>query len=244
MPTGKPRRRSNRLPREQREADILAAALAVFRSRGYEQASISDIAAGAGVVEGLIYRYFKNKRDLLSKVIERWYINLINDPTRIDPAQPIREQLRRVIRAHLQVIRSDPGLSRLVFNEFRTAADYRGSAIHQLNRRYTNPILDIARAAIQSGEFRADVPLALIRDTIFGSIEHHTWAYLRGEGDFSVDESADLITEIVYRGFAAPAERAGAPLTTTVENLNSAVERLNSLLTPTTTTKRPARQLG
>ena len=50
------RKRASRLPREKREADILAAARAVFRLRGYENASISEIAERAGVVEGSIYR--------------------------------------------------------------------------------------------------------------------------------------------------------------------------------------------
>ena len=35
---------------------------------------------------------------------------------------------------------------------------------------------------------------------IYGCIEHRTWAFLRDEGDFASDETADSITDIVYRG--------------------------------------------
>ena len=39
---------------------------------------------------------------------------------------------------------------------------------------------------------------------VFGAIEHQTWAYLRGEGDFSVEQSALAITDILIAGIAAP----------------------------------------
>ncbi len=50
---------------EERRSQILTAALAVFARKGYERATIADIAREAGIAEGSIYNYFKNKADLL-----------------------------------------------------------------------------------------------------------------------------------------------------------------------------------
>lgn len=50
---------------EQRQSQILAAAAKVFARKGYERATIADIAKAARVAEGSIYNYFKNKEDLL-----------------------------------------------------------------------------------------------------------------------------------------------------------------------------------
>ena len=50
---------------EQRKAQILSAAAKVFARKGFERATIADIAKVAGVAEGSIYNYFKNKADLL-----------------------------------------------------------------------------------------------------------------------------------------------------------------------------------
>ncbi len=50
---------------EQRKTQILSAAATVFAAKGFERATISDIARAAGVAEGSIYNYFKNKQDLL-----------------------------------------------------------------------------------------------------------------------------------------------------------------------------------
>lgn len=50
---------------EQRKTQILSAAAKVFAAKGYARATIADIAKAAGVAEGSIYNYFKNKQDLL-----------------------------------------------------------------------------------------------------------------------------------------------------------------------------------
>ena len=49
---------------------ITEAAVEVFAEKGFHQARISDIAKRAGVADGTIYLYFKNKDDLLLSVFE------------------------------------------------------------------------------------------------------------------------------------------------------------------------------
>ena len=53
------RRQAVRLPREQRVAEIMQAARAVFIEKGYEEALLSDIAERADVVEGSIIPLFR-----------------------------------------------------------------------------------------------------------------------------------------------------------------------------------------
>src|SRR6202012_2015169 len=74
-----PRRQIYRLPRAQRVADIMLTARAVFSEKGYSDAMIAEIAERAGVVEGTIYRYFSGKRELLIKVVEDWYEEMLSD---------------------------------------------------------------------------------------------------------------------------------------------------------------------
>jgi len=69
-----------------------------------------------------------------------------------------------------------------------------------------------------------------VRDMIYGGVEHHTWVYLRGEGDFSPDTAADAMTEMVYRGLAcaAPATPAtpAAPAEVTLRRLEAVAKQL------------------
>jgi AcrR family transcriptional regulator len=56
---------------EQTRARVIDAAETVFRERGYERASISAIAAAAGVADETIYAHFANKRTLLGELVQR-----------------------------------------------------------------------------------------------------------------------------------------------------------------------------
>ena len=60
---------------------------------------------------------------------------------------------------------------------------------------------------------------------IFGGIEHQTWAYLRGEGDFSLAECAEGITEVIMRGISAD-RPTGDALTDAVARLERVAEAL------------------
>jgi AcrR family transcriptional regulator len=58
-----------RLPRDQRRAEILRVATAVFYSKGYEAASLQDIADAMGIKKASLYYYFSSKEALLHAVL-------------------------------------------------------------------------------------------------------------------------------------------------------------------------------
>ena len=220
-----------RLSRERRMADIMSAAREVFREKGYEDALISDIAERADVVEGSIYRYFENKRDLLVKVIEDGYEGMLSVyDQQLSGISGTRNRLRFMIWRHLATVHEDPALCQLMFQHLRTGEDYSRTAVHDLNRKYTRRTLDIIREGIASGEFRPDVPLRLVRDMIYGCVEHRTWAYLRGEGDFDPTETANAIVDLVLAGLqnARPVANVAAE-SVLADRLEQAVERLERL---------------
>lgn len=200
--SGRPQRRgpANRLPPERRIAEILAAARAILSERGYENCVINDIAERAGVVEGTIYRYFENKRDLFIKVAESWFEELLGEQEDVHHGPGTHERLRRTIRRALSTIRQEPALTRFVLMELRPDPDYKKMRLYRLNRAFVSGVMQVLKDAQSRGEIEPALPLPLLRDMIFGTIEHQTWAFLRDEGDFSVDETADSIAIVVFRG--------------------------------------------
>ena len=60
-----------RVPRAQREREMVAAARRVFGERGYEAASMDDIAAAAGISKPMVYAYFGSKGDLFAACIRQ-----------------------------------------------------------------------------------------------------------------------------------------------------------------------------
>lgn len=219
------RRQVNRLPPEKRIADIMRAAREVFTERGYSDALISDIAERAGVVEGSIYRFFTNKHDLLVRVVEHWYEEMLErDATEFEAIRGTWNQIRYIIHRHLNSIRQEPTLSRLVFQELRPDPNYRKTRVFKLNQAYTHRIIDVTSAAIASGEFRADASPPLVRAMLYGSVEHLTWAYLRKEGDFDLAATTDALTDLIYHSLAVTADA-----TPQASNLTGAISRLESI---------------
>ena len=227
MRTPPARKQVFRLSRERRVADIMAAARTVFREKGYEDAPMSDIAERANVVEGSIYRYFENKRDLLVKVIEDWYESMLADyDLQLAGIRGTRNRLRFMVWRHLKTIHEEPALCDLMFQFLRSGRDYSHTAVFELNRQYTRRTLDIIKEGIAAGELRDDVALRLVRDMVYGCIEHHTWAYLRGEGRFDPDTTADAIVDLVLGGLKLRDKENVPDL---ADRLERAVDRLERM---------------
>ena len=213
--------------RQRRSAEILAAAREVFLDKGFERASVAEIAARVGVVEGLVYSYFPSKRELLNEVLRGMYGPLIADiEAGFARLQGLRSRLRFLIWRHLRVYAEEPGLSRLALHEVRTGPDYCESVLHELQVKYTSFLLRTVRDAVLDGELPAGTDAELVRSLVYGGIEHRLWATLYGRGArIDVEAMADRWTEVVLHGLQ-PASRGG----TMGPQLESRVARLEKLV--------------
>jgi len=96
-----------RLTERKREA-ILQAAIAEFRSSGFEITSMDRIAATAGVSKRTVYNHFPSKEELFAEILNRLWNNLTAEQdTAYHPEQPLREQLRTVLQAKLRMLADD-----------------------------------------------------------------------------------------------------------------------------------------
>lgn len=202
MPPSPTPRVRNRLSPDERIATIMLVTRQMLSEKGYEKIVTSEVADRCGISEATIYKYFTSKRDLLVRVAEQWFEEILAIDQPITTNRGIHDRLRDLVWESLAVVRKEPTLTRFVLMELRSDPAYRSMHIYELNRKFTGKISMVLNEAVQMGEFRDDVPVRLLRDMIFGCIEHQTWAFLRGEGDFSVDLAADSITNVVYRGMA------------------------------------------
>lgn len=173
-----PRRR-----RPERRAEILAAAREVFAAVGFDGASMGEIAMRAGCVEGTIYTYFRNKRALFDAVLEAFYEDLIADMApRLAQIDGTRDRLVFFVSRHLRIAIDDAGMGRLINGEVWGRADYQGSNLHALNRRYSRSLTETLREGVRRGDLLDPLDIPIARDFILGGIQHWTWRMLaRGE---------------------------------------------------------------
>ena len=218
------RRPVARLSQDQRISDILAAAREVISAKGYEGVTMAEIAERANIVEGTVYRYFKNKDDLLMQVAEEWFTEIYADRIEVGAFSGTYNKLRYLIWHSLKTVAEGRSFSRYLMMEVRPRPDYKETALYEINREYTSEIRKLFREAIASGEFKSGVPERLLRDMVFGTIEHSTWRFLRGEGDFDHEELADEITMVVYQGMSAQASKDDR-----IDAIDAVVSRLEAV---------------
>ncbi len=77
---------------------ILKSALKVFLKNGYSKTSLADIAENAGYSRGAVYWHFKDKSEILEKIISKFHDRFFSEQNNIlesslDPLQKIKEMI-------------------------------------------------------------------------------------------------------------------------------------------------------
>lgn len=176
-----------------RRAEILAAARALFTAQGAEATTMAEIAARIGVAEGTVYLSFASKRDLMVAVAVDWFGEITDETAHALAAiEAPLDRLRFLIQRHLDVILGHAELYLMFIREIRASPAYRDSDGRALNRRYT----DLLRQTVAAAAPAEGPSPAMLRDLVYGGVEHVAWsAILRGEAG-SLDTAA-LAAELV-----------------------------------------------
>ena len=156
--------------RQQTRNVLVAAATEVFAQRGYEGASLEEIAETAGFTRGAIYKHFAGKEDLFFAVIDDYNERVIEAFRAIAPASPDASEwdvsrLADLWRASVTEFDdlSAIGLEFQLYELRNPSARERGAAHRQKNK-------DLVAAFIEEVADRAGMTLRLPAPTLAGVI--------------------------------------------------------------------------
>ena len=190
-------------PGREKIADALRLLL---EQKDFNGITTAEIARQAGVTDALIYKYFKDKRDLLHQVLAEYLtaygIQLSSDVRGIKGAL---NKLRKLIWSHINVYATNRVFAKILLIEVRTHPDYYRSDTYELVKAYSDFILEILREGIEDREIREDVPAKLIRQLILGSIEQVCLTGIAFDREIDPDVLTEGLCEIIFRGIV-PAE--------------------------------------
>jgi AcrR family transcriptional regulator len=99
-----PNPRRVRLQTDERRKQLLELGIEVFSTQPYDEISIEGLAEAAGISKGLLYHYFKGKREFYVETIRAASLQL-RALTKPDPALPPVQRLRAAIDAHLHYLK-------------------------------------------------------------------------------------------------------------------------------------------
>ena len=199
------RLRAERRP-EDREQELYATALRLFRQKGYHGTSMQDIADELGLYKGSLYHYIGSKEDLLRRVFEQAMGSLLEQIEAIvaDRSTPPSEQLRQEIHALVQAVAHNLEALSVYFQEWRSLAGESLARVRAQQERYHRCLGLILERGVAAGELRvADLPLASL-----GIEGMCNWLcqWYRPDGRLSADDIAERFADLVLSGLAIGAQ--------------------------------------
>jgi TetR/AcrR family fatty acid metabolism transcriptional regulator len=173
----------------------------LLEKKDFGSITTAEIARTAGVTEALIYKYFKDKRDLLYQVL-REYLEHYDARFELDVKgiKGALNKLRKVIWSHINVYATDRVFAKILLVEVRSFPDYYTSEPYMLVKKYSNTLKSIIEEGVSNGEIRDDVSPSIIRQIILGALENICLTAVAFDRVMSPDELSEYLCELLFSG--------------------------------------------
>ena len=182
---------------------ITDAAIAVFAQKGYHAARVSDVAKEAGVADGTIYLYFRNKEDLLLSIFEE-KMEMLNSHMRaaLDGVDCPVDQIRVFSKQHLTQLRKYPLIAQVFQVELRQSHKFLREYRPEKLLDYLNIFGDAVTEAQSRGLIRKEVDAYIAKWSFFGALDELSirWVLSRNRKRFDLVAAADQVAETFLRG--------------------------------------------
>lgn len=185
---------------DKREA-ILRAATSVFAEKGFFNSKVADIAKAAGVADGTVYLYFKNKDDVLHSIFDRAMDKFIAEGRReIATLERADEKLRRIAELHLERLSADRNLAIVFQVELRGSIKF----MQEFSAAGFSEYLDIIRATIEEGQrsntFRSDIKPIVCAKMFYGALDEMVTNWILSSKKYPLAPMADEVLKIFFGG--------------------------------------------
>ena len=170
---------SARLPTEERQALIVAAAIALTGRNSPDAVTTGDIAREVGVTQGALFKHFPSREAIWLAVMEWVTLHLLERldgaaraPAEIGSASPALDALARVFAAHIKFVRECPGVPRLIFHDLQQPADSPlKRQLGLLLQQYRQMLTRLLQDAVKHGEVPANLDIAASTTMFIGIVQ-------------------------------------------------------------------------
>ncbi|EWH31151.1 TetR family transcriptional regulator [Lysinibacillus sphaericus CBAM5] len=177
---------------------IIDAAVIVIAENGYHQAQVSKIAKQAGVADGTIYLYFKNKEDILISVFnEKMAVFVESLQDIIENGNTSKDKLSRMIENHFNVLATDRYLATVTQLELRQSNKDLRLKINSVLREYLHLLDQILIEGMLSGEFNQTMDVRLARQMVFGTIDETITSWVMNDYRYDLMEQVPKVQALI-----------------------------------------------
>lgn len=199
---------------------ILEAAVRVFARQGFHQSTVAQVAREAGVADGTIYNYFRNKDDIL---IQFFAVRAAQVFARFRSAvgrgENALDKLRLLLRAHLEEFQRDPDMAVVYETETHQSHRLAEEQIRSMAKTYQDILAEIIEQGQEEGLFRRNLYTGLVKRLVLGAVQETISSWLRSGRPYDLVSMADPLVDLLLYGIAQPASGPEGPSARGTANL-------------------------
>jgi AcrR family transcriptional regulator len=191
--------RVNRLPRDERRAQLLSAALEVFTAAGYHSAAMDEIADRAKVSKPVLYQHFPSKLELYLAVLDLHIDSLVFAIQKaIAQHRSNADRVKATVEAYFGFIDSEGEAFRLLFESDMSLEP-------QVRERLNRMTYDCAAAV--SAVISIDTGLAkeesmMLAVGLIGIVQTTARHWLDRDGKIDRTRATELVMNLIWRGIS------------------------------------------
>lgn len=197
-----PRKRS-----DDKRQRILEAATRVFARKGYFAARVSDIAKKAGIADGTIYLYFRNKEDILVSLFDGVMSeHIASGRAELAQLKGAPAKLRAIAAHHLKLLGQNQDLAVVFQVELRQSTKFMERFTASWFRDYLELLTEIIAEGQREGSLRSGLPRKVVAKALFGALDEMVTSWILGRKDYDLGELATPVVDLFLCGAQAPAK--------------------------------------
>ncbi len=169
---------------------ILDAALKTFVRRGYPETTVSEIASIAGVAEGTLYNYFRNKEDILLALFDEKWGNIIGEiKNKIQGLDNPNDKLKAIFSTVIRMFKKDRYLAEIFLIDIKQSSIFLNN--YTINRvtEFVNLIEEILEEGKRNGIYRKDLDTRVAKMVIFGAAQGILLSWVLSESKMIKDKT-------------------------------------------------------
>lgn len=197
-----PRKRAHNGDKRER---ILRAAIKVFARKGFYATRVSEIAKAAGVADGTIYLYFKNKDDVLISIFDDGIGQLLEALKEVvDTNANAADQIASIVELQLGLLEDRRDLAEVITVNLRQSSRLLKQYAAPLFTRYLELIAGVIAAGQKGGEFRKDINPLVGARALYGALDGVALTWALGDPDpTALRKAAKQTAQLFLQGLNA-----------------------------------------
>jgi TetR/AcrR family fatty acid metabolism transcriptional regulator len=199
---------------DDKRSRILQAAVKVFARRGYFAARVADVAHRAGVADGTIYLYFRNKEDILVSLFDEVMSEHLEGKGReMEPGEPAPTRLRAIAERHLGLLGGNRDLAVVFQVELRQSTKFMERFTASWLQDYFTLIAEVIEQGQREGTLRSDLPVKVATKAFFGILDEMVTSWILSRKQYDLVALAGPVVDLFLRGAGGPRQiRESRPL--------------------------------